>query len=114
MDCSPPGSSVHGIFQAGILELLPLPPSGDLPNRGIKPESLVSPALVGGFFTMDATWGAPVGQAGEEPWLTRRSGDLSIFRFLFLPFFLMTKSKNFKGQNSREEMIKGLFPIVSF
>ena len=27
VDCSPPGSSVHGMFQARILELVPLPPS---------------------------------------------------------------------------------------
>ena len=26
MDCSPPGSSVHGIFQARVLEWVPLPP----------------------------------------------------------------------------------------
>ena len=30
---------------------LPFPTPGDLPNPGIKPASLVSPALVGGFFT---------------------------------------------------------------
>ena len=30
---------------------LPCPPPGDLPNPGIKPASLVSPALVVGFFT---------------------------------------------------------------
>ena len=40
-DCSPPGSSVHGIFQARVLEL-PLPSPGDLPNPGIEPGS---PAL---------------------------------------------------------------------
>ena len=33
LDCSPPGSSVHGVFQARILE------------SGIEPTSLVSPAL---------------------------------------------------------------------
>ena len=41
-DCSPPGSSVHGISQARILEwILPLkfPPSGRLPNPGIEPTS---------------------------------------------------------------------------
>ena len=27
MDCSPPGSSVHGIFQARILERVAMPPS---------------------------------------------------------------------------------------
>ena len=36
MDCSPPGSSVHGIFWASILEL-PFPPPGDLPDPGIEP-----------------------------------------------------------------------------
>ena len=41
MDCSLPGSSVHGILQAKYWNGLPLP-SGDLPNPGIKP---VSPAL---------------------------------------------------------------------
>ena len=30
---------------------LPFPPPGDLPNRGIKPTSPVSPVLTGGFFT---------------------------------------------------------------
>ena len=37
-DCSPPGSSVHGILQARILEWgLPFPSPGDLPNPGIEP-----------------------------------------------------------------------------
>ena len=35
---------------------LPLPSPGDLPNLGIEPESLASPALAGRFFTTDATW----------------------------------------------------------
>ena len=35
------------------------PPSGDLPDPGIKPESLMSPALVGGFFTTAAPHGKP-------------------------------------------------------
>ena len=35
---------------------LPFPPPGDLPNPGIKPTSLESPALAGGFFTTSATW----------------------------------------------------------
>ena len=30
---------------------LPFPICRDLPNPGIKPESLASPALAGGFFT---------------------------------------------------------------
>ena len=36
---------------------LPCPPPGDLPDPGIEPVSLMSPALAGSFFTMNATWG---------------------------------------------------------
>ena len=40
MDCTLPGSSVHGILQAGILEwVFPFPSPGDLPNLGIEPRS---------------------------------------------------------------------------
>ena len=50
MDHSLPGSSVHGIFQARILEWLPFPTPGDLPNPGIETASLTSLALAGGSF----------------------------------------------------------------
>ena len=36
----------------------PSPNPGDLPNPGIEPTSLISPALAGGFFTTSATWEA--------------------------------------------------------
>ena len=36
MDCSLPGSSVHGILQAGILEWVAMPPSRDLPDPRIE------------------------------------------------------------------------------
>ena len=48
MDCSPPGSSVHGISQQEYWRGLPFPPPGDLPDPGTEP---TSPALAGGFFT---------------------------------------------------------------
>ena len=38
---------------------LPCPPPGDLPDPGIKPVSVMSPAFAGGFFTTSATWEAP-------------------------------------------------------
>ena len=50
MDCSPPGSSVHGILQARRLEWVITPSSGDLPNSGIK---LTSPALADRFFATE-------------------------------------------------------------
>ena len=40
MDCSPPGSSVHGILQARILEWVAISFSRDLPDPGIEPASL--------------------------------------------------------------------------
>ena len=39
---------------------LPGPSPGDLPDLGIKPVSLTSPALAGGFFTTSATREAPI------------------------------------------------------
>ena len=35
---------------------LPCPPPGDLPDPGIEPTSLTSPALTGGFFTTSTIW----------------------------------------------------------
>ena len=56
MDCSPPWSSVHGIFQARNTGAgLPCPPPGDLSDPGIEPVSLMSPALAARFFTTGAT-----------------------------------------------------------
>ena len=49
MDCSASGSSVHGVLQARILEWVPFPTPGDLPDPGIKPRSLAPPALAGKF-----------------------------------------------------------------
>ena len=50
LNCSPPGSSVHGIFQKEYW--LPVHPPGSLPDPGIEPASLMSPALAGRFFTL--------------------------------------------------------------
>ena len=52
MDHSPLGFSVHGISEARILEWLAYCTPGDLPDSGIKLESLVSPVLAGRFFTI--------------------------------------------------------------
>ena len=89
MDYSLPGSSVHGTFQARILEWVAISFSGDLPEPGMEHESLVSPALVGGFFTTSTTWEAQVwlsekavsssftqnDQGRQDPALVRCSGS---------------------------------------
>ena len=64
MDCSPPGSSVHGILQARILEWVAMPSSGGLPDPGVHPASLMSPALAGRFFTTSDTWEAHATESG--------------------------------------------------
>ena len=51
MDCSPPGSSVHGILPAGVLEWVAVPSSRGLPHPGTEPASLTSPALAGRLLT---------------------------------------------------------------
>ena len=48
MDCSLPGSSVHGILQARVLEWAAMPPSRGPSPPGTTPESLTA-ALAGGF-----------------------------------------------------------------
>ena len=50
MDCSAPGSFIHGISKQEYWSGLPFPSPGVLPNPGIKP---ASSALAGVFFTIE-------------------------------------------------------------
>ena len=52
MDCSLPGSSVHGFSRQEYWSGLPFPSPGYCPNPGIEP---ASPALAGGFSTVYVT-----------------------------------------------------------
>ena len=92
MDCNPPGSSIHGISQVRVLEWLPFPSPGDLPDPGIEP---VSPALAGRFCTTEslrnitdtqisvtaqmlassATWQGHAEQRGG--WVTGQTGPIT-------------------------------------
>ena len=58
MGYSLPSSSVHGIFQARILEWFAIFFSRGSSCPGIKPTSLVSPTLAGEFFTISTTRGS--------------------------------------------------------
>ena len=49
IECSPPGSSVHGFSGQEYWSELPCPPPGDLPNPEVEPLSLMSPMLAGRF-----------------------------------------------------------------
>ena len=53
MDCNVPGSSVHGILRARILNWVAILPPGDLLGPVVEPAFPMAPALVGGFFTTE-------------------------------------------------------------
>ena len=69
MDCSPPGSPVHGILQAKILEWLSMPSSrGSSRPRDWTHVSSVS-CVPGGYFTISATWEALCVNRGWVPYI---------------------------------------------
>ena len=59
MDCSSPGSSVHGISQQEYWSGLPFFPPGDLPDTGIKLASPASPALQVDYLLL-SHWVSPI------------------------------------------------------
>ena len=58
MGHSPPGSSLHGILQARVLEWFVCPPPGDFPDPGIEAAFFMSPALAGCFIITSTNWEA--------------------------------------------------------
>ena len=54
--CSPPGSSVRGILQVGLLEWVDSPFSRASSQPRNQTPSLTSLASAGGFFTTSTTW----------------------------------------------------------
>ena len=72
-DCNPPCSSIHGIFQARVLEWVPFPSPGDLPNPGIEPSAPAeSPALQADSFTTEPPEKTPLENLSSliQEWLT--------------------------------------------
>ena len=59
---------------------LPCPPSGDLPDPGIKPAFLMSPALVGGFFITSTTWEALAHSTGQQGEFRDQDGETEPLR----------------------------------
>ena len=71
------------------------PPPGDLPNPGIEPTSLMSPALAGGFFTTSASW-----EACGILWIVSRPGILLQWKLGVLTTGLLGKSPNLDFRRS--------------
>ena len=82
MDYSPPGSFAPRIFQARILEWVIISFSRGSSDPGIKPTSHVSPALAGGFFTIE-----PPGKPSETIGLVKK------FIQTFSPLLYLQKQK---------------------
>ena len=62
-----------------VIEWLPFPLPGNLPNPGIETAALMSPALAGGFFATNATWEARlVVSNSAKPWTVAYQAPLSM------------------------------------
>ena len=83
MDCSPPGSSVHGIPQARIQQWIAIPSSRGSSQPWIKPVSLVSPALGSRFFTTSTTWDALINVKSRLKCLAYVASLLGYLRSLY-------------------------------
>ena len=81
-DRSPPGSSVHGILQARILEWVVMPPPGDLPNPGIKPVSHASTCIGRQVLSHRRHLGSPLKHRASK--FIRQMGGYGVFLRLSL------------------------------
>ena len=95
MDCSPPGSSVHGMLQARILEWVAMPSSRGSSQPRDQTQSLTSPALAGMFSTTSVTW--------------KVSHFCTHFKIRLFGFFVSEFQQNFKGL----EAATSLFHLTS-
>ena len=104
MDYSTPGSSVHGIFQARILEWVAFCFLGDPPDQGIKPGS---PALQADFFFFNH-----LSHQGSQPSL---SYIPSLSYFLKMPCFHHVSSvhKNQQGLVIAHNLQSGVQELFS-
>ena len=106
MDCSLPGSSVHGILRPEYCSGGSCPPLGDLPDPGIEPVSLMSPALAGRFFTKEL-WQmvlspANARDAGLIPGSGRSSGEGGGYPLQFFSYYLYMAEGVLCSSNRKE------------
>ena len=94
---SPPGSSVHGIFQARIQEWTAISSPVDLPDSGIRPICRASPALAAKLYHW-ITW-KPLYTHKKPIWNITNIMEL-LFRNIF-----QTK-KQYRSINSIKEIIQ--------
>ena len=109
IDCSPPGSSVHGILQARILEWVAMP--SNLPNPGIELPSLMSPALAEVSLLL-----VPPGKPSwEDAGLFWRSLSRAPHQGCFMAWALASSGVNHPTDNKRASKVEDvvLYHLIS-
>ena len=102
MDHIPPGSPVHGIFLAKILEKVAIPSSrgSSWPSNPVQ-VSCVS-CIAGGFFTLESSQGS---WDSERRWREQMSSSLELhfFPFLLLVLYEVDLTEEFQLQKHIEK-----------
>ena len=116
MVCSLPGSSVHGILQARILEWVAMPSSrGSSWPRDQTGTSLMSPALAGRFFTTSTTWGALKGGRHSSGFIEKGAGpcsDKAKCLSMPCPCYLASSGNSQTWPTEQESQVRNwVFPI---
>ena len=90
MDCSPPGSSVHGILQARILKWVARPFSRGSSRPRIEPRSHYVSCTAGGFIATSATRVKRLEAGGNSSWTgpSRWEGDTGFIQQYLLSVLL--------------------------
>ena len=70
-DSSPPGSSVHGIFQARVLEWVAIAFSNIYPRQSVITKDTCTPIFISALFTIARTWKQPRCPLTEE-WIKKQ------------------------------------------
>ena len=106
MDFSPQAPLSLGFFKQDYWSELPCPSPGYLPDSGIEPTSLLSPALAGRFFTTSITWEAQTtGQCSQSEIILPLGIFISVWRDTYFIYNLREKV-DFSKQNIIQEETK--------
>ena len=100
MDCSPSGSSVHGILQAEILVWVAFLSAGDFPNPGIKPSS---PAL-----QADSLLSEPLGKPDRKKSYIPLFPGLPVSRMIPSEFWVDKLNPFYSHNGNREIQVRFL------
>ena len=95
-----------GFSRQGYWSGFPCPPPGHLPNPGIKPPSLTSPALVGRFFSTSTTW-----EVSDRP-QTSTSGSSSKAHTLQFCSWNLMRDESFSQQHWGERVAPSITELL--